>query len=90
MAFRTRTPFPVVLPGIDRKIHTVMIQCCGDPCIHIVTGFAAGRELGLGVRRICGLVIIIIMTSKTIVRRVYIISLVTDKAVGCDSLMRSQ
>ena len=81
MAFCTLVPGPGMPSTIDREVLSVVIKCRRLPGILRMTTFTIGRELGRTVIRVCGIIIIHHVSSRTGVRCIGIIPVMTGGTI---------
>lgn len=67
--------------AINWEVHTIVIERSWYPCLGIMTIGAVGWELGCLVVRVCGIVVISLVTSIARVRGVYVTAHMTCKTV---------
>ena len=83
MAIRTLIPFSLVLPAVNWEVKVVMIPCCRFPRTLRVTGLTGGWKLGSLMIRVVGLIVIVLVTSKTCVWGVVVITVMAGCALIC-------
>ena len=80
MAIGTTGPFPFMLPGIDRKPVSVMVECRRNPCVLIMAIGACCGKTSSDVIGIGGLVVIGLVASVTGIRGAVVISVMALRA----------
>lgn len=90
MAIGTNVPFIFMFATVNREVQNIVIECGWDPSIYSMACLTICWKLCSLVIRICGIVVIIEMTSDAGIWSIVIISIVTCGAIVFDCEMRTQ
>ena len=83
MAICTLIPFILVFTAVNGEVQIIMIPCCRFPRALRMTGLTGCWKLGSLMIRVVGLIVIVLVTSKTCVWGVVVITVMAGCALIC-------